>query len=104
MFRPARWLWAQTFVGVGCRSTKFVDVDMNNTSRQYRRDQELDMHFDVWSDVNQPKQLGLTLRGAHSTVARVVKGALERDGWQVELRKATKGPTARADRLLPPMF
>ncbi len=64
---------------------------------------ELDVLFDVWSDVNQPGKAGLTLRAVHSSVALVVKKALERDGWVVELRRATKGPQAAADRLLPPM-
>ncbi len=64
---------------------------------------ELDVLFDVWSDVNQPNELGLTLRNVHSTVALVVRKALERDGWKVELRHGTQGPQARKDRLLPPM-
>ncbi len=64
---------------------------------------DIDVTLDLWSDVNQPGALDLTLRSVHSTVALVVRRALERDGWKVQLRQATTGPPAAADRLKPPM-
>lgn len=69
--------------------------------RSFKADAEL--MYDLWSDVNQPGALDLTLRNVSYPVAMVVKRALERDAWQVQLRAATRGPQAGRDRLLPPM-
>ncbi len=60
---------------------------------------EHDWTYDVWSDVNSAGRLGLTMRRASSTVAMVVKAALEREGWTVQLRGGTPGPRAKDEQL-----